>query len=69
VRKEALVAQLPARTFPHRKNRDGTYDSICSQCFQTIGTRREEKDLLAEEKAHVCAGLNLSNMYYPANLK
>ena len=31
--------------FPHRRNHDGTYDSICSSCFMTIATREVEAEL------------------------
>ena len=40
--------------FPHRRNDDGTYDSICPMCFQTIDTRGLQESLVAEEKVHVC---------------
>jgi hypothetical protein len=69
VRNEAFVAQPPNRTFPRRRNSDGTFDSICSQCFLIISTSSLESELAEAEKAHVCVGLNLSNMFYPANLK
>jgi|HubBroStandDraft_4_1064222.scaffolds.fasta_scaffold844879_2 hypothetical protein len=44
----------PASTFPHRKNRDGSYDAICTECFQTVASVSEESDLAAFEDAHVC---------------
>jgi hypothetical protein len=40
--------------FPHRRNPDGTYDSICVTCFATIGSSRTEEELEIAEKAHVC---------------
>jgi hypothetical protein len=40
--------------FPHRRNSDGTVDSICPRCFVTIGTSTCESDLPAIEAAHVC---------------
>ena len=40
--------------FPHRRNRDGTYDSICVHCFATVGTGKTEDELLEAEKLHVC---------------
>jgi hypothetical protein len=43
-----------ATNFPHRKNLDGSYDAICTKCFQTIASVREESHLAAFEKAHVC---------------
>jgi hypothetical protein len=41
-------------TFPHRLNRDGTYDSICTICHQTVATAKNEKDLFRHEFDHVC---------------
>ena len=46
-------------TFPHRHNPDGTYDSICTQCFATVATAPEQSALLAHEVAHICAAANL----------
>jgi hypothetical protein len=40
--------------YPHRVNRDGTYDSICLTCFATIASARREEDLKGLDKAHVC---------------
>jgi hypothetical protein len=40
--------------FPHRQNRNGTYDSICPKCYRTVGTRNVESDLAAEERVHIC---------------
>lgn len=41
-------------TFPHRKNEDGTIDSICPHCFMTIATSTHEADLSQTEAAHKC---------------
>jgi hypothetical protein len=40
--------------FPHRKNWDGTYDSICTACTATVATSHNEAELRAYERAHVC---------------
>jgi hypothetical protein len=40
--------------FPHRVNKDGTFDSICPNCFETIATRNVEEDLKEIEEAHLC---------------
>jgi hypothetical protein len=40
--------------FLHRKNADGTFDSICSRCFVTVATRFRETDLSRPERDHVC---------------
>jgi hypothetical protein len=41
----------------HRDNNDGTWDSICTVCFCTIGTRNIEKSLMQDEAVHICAHL------------
>jgi hypothetical protein len=43
------------RTFPHRKNPDGTWDSICSDCFRTIARVKDPSDLELFERDHDCA--------------
>jgi hypothetical protein len=45
--------------FPHRRNRNGTYDSICPRCFHTIATRKTETDLSKDEHRHICDDWNL----------
>jgi hypothetical protein len=45
--------------FPHRHNSDGTYDSICTACFVTVASVRDEELLCAQELAHVCDPVNL----------
>jgi hypothetical protein len=47
----------PTERFPHRVNRDGTFDSICPNCFVTIATRNVEAELEELEKAHICTEL------------
>jgi hypothetical protein len=36
-----MVLTLPP-FFPHRRNRDGSFDSICLKCLLTIGNARTE---------------------------
>lgn len=40
--------------FAHRANRDGTFDSICRDCFITVATQQREADLEKPEREHVC---------------
>ena len=40
--------------FPHRYNYDGTWDSICPRCFQTIARARDEGELERAELIHDC---------------
>jgi hypothetical protein len=49
----------PKPAFPHRYNRDGTYESICSVCFLTIATVRDESELALSEAGHVCDQIRL----------
>jgi hypothetical protein len=46
--------------FPHRYNHDGTIDSICKQCFQTVASHKKEIEIEQIEKAHVCSSSLLS---------
>jgi hypothetical protein len=45
---------LPIPRFPHRHNPDGSYDSICTKCFATIGANMTEEQLFEAENKHVC---------------
>lgn len=40
--------------FVHRGNRDGTIDSICRQCYVTVGTSVWEAELDQAEQNHAC---------------
>jgi hypothetical protein len=40
--------------YAHRPNSDGSYDSICSACFATVATVRNEGELAQHEGTHVC---------------
>jgi hypothetical protein len=46
--------------YPHRKNKDGSYDSICLTCFQTVSHAHSEAELGPQEEAHLCAASLLS---------
>lgn len=48
-----MVLTLPP-FFPHRRNRDGSIDSICLKCLLTIATARNEEDLRLHDKNHIC---------------
>jgi len=49
-------------TFPHRHNRDGMVDSICSECLATIASTSNEHDLERHEQAHVCDPIRLCQL-------
>jgi hypothetical protein len=40
--------------YPHRRNKDGTFDSICLKCFLTIAHTATEVELLAYDSEHIC---------------
>ena len=40
--------------YPHRRNHDGSFDSICRTCFATIAQTRDEASLAQYEKKHHC---------------
>ena len=48
------TARQELRTFPHRPNPDGTFDSICPDCYVTISRQNRESDLITFERNHVC---------------
>jgi hypothetical protein len=48
------------RTFPHRLNPNGSYDSICTECHLTVASSRDEAVLAQHELEHVC---NSSRLY------
>ncbi len=41
--------------FAHRQNGDGTIDSICLHCFQTVATGDSNAALVLQEAAHQCS--------------
>jgi hypothetical protein len=45
---------ISQKEFQHRRNRDGTHDSICMDCFTAIATAKRKADLNQHESAHVC---------------
>jgi len=55
-----LYTPIPIRkrsmmpTFPHRLNWNGSYDSICTECHQTIASSPDEAGLAREEQDHAC---------------
>ena len=44
----------------HRRNDDGTWDSICLGCFKTIARAKSETELREQEFEHVCFPLQFS---------
>lgn len=50
--------------FVRRVNRDSTIDSICTRCFRTIATDKDEIPLVNAEKTHTCGHLKEVNQQY-----
>jgi hypothetical protein len=50
----AGMPDLPHQPFPHRKNEDGSFDSICPFCYRTVASQPIEADLAEYEQRHVC---------------
>lgn len=48
------MASAAGASFVHRRNRDGSIDSICTQCFATVATCEFEAELLQAERFHAC---------------
>lgn len=40
--------------FPHRRNPNGSFDSICLKCLLTIANARTEAELEKHDRDHVC---------------
>ena len=58
----------PVTKFPHRKNLDGTWDSICRSCLGTVASAPSEAQLSRYESGHVCDSLSVylaSQGYFP----
>jgi len=58
------LSQKTNTGFPHRRNPDGTFDSICTQCFQTVATEATEAELIWAERTHNCRGFDLGQMLH-----
>lgn len=46
--------EMPKRVYTRRRNRDGSWESICPICFQTVSIQKNEHDLTLPEAAHAC---------------
>jgi hypothetical protein len=55
------MTHRPEPFFPHRQNRDGSFDSICLQCFATVANAMDVAELGSYEKEHVCKDTLLAN--------
>jgi hypothetical protein len=53
-------------TFPHLRNPDGSYDSICRACYATVATVKNECELEFHESQHKCDLLAMYQSLVPA---
>jgi len=44
----------PNSHYAHRRNYDGTLDSVCKSCFLTVARAYRETDLTHLELRHIC---------------
>jgi hypothetical protein len=54
-----MMARLAGQRFPHRRNPDGSYDSICIVCLATVASALDEEQLFLREVEHACDLLRL----------
>jgi hypothetical protein len=54
-------------TFTHRLHPDGSFESICPVCFETVSCQEREQDLLPAEHAHACEPDSLGKLAYFSN--
>jgi hypothetical protein len=59
------MPQASRTAFPHPQNADGSFDSICSECFRRVATASTEAQLEAAEGLHHyhCKGFSLIALY------
>ena len=53
-KQEADVITQSNSLYPHRLNRDGSFDSICLICFMTVSTSKIESELDKSDANHIC---------------
>ena len=44
----------PAPFFPHRRNPDGSFTSICLTCCSTVASHKTEEELVELDRKHIC---------------
>ena len=63
IQEVAIMNAASSPSFKHRPNRDGTFDTICLTCYQTVFRSHNEADLEGAEEFHTCSQRNLANLY------
>jgi hypothetical protein len=54
-----MMPQPEGQRFAHRRNGDGSYDSICTRCLVAVASVQKEEQLRPHESAHVCDPVRL----------
>jgi hypothetical protein len=49
-----MAGQRRTPFFPHRRNSDETYNSICLTCLETVASYKAEEELEKLDAMHVC---------------
>jgi hypothetical protein len=62
------MADILTAYFPHRHNRDGSYDSICLTCFATVVSARTTRELITPNKEHICNSATMIQRAYDKTL-
>jgi len=52
---------LISKGFIHCTSHDGTFRSICMDCFVTVSSKQREEDLMEPEQKHICEPWMLEN--------
>jgi hypothetical protein len=48
------MAGILVAFYPHGRNKEGSYDSICLDCFATVAFGKSKAELTEFDKTHVC---------------
>jgi hypothetical protein len=59
------MARDPRFHFPHSRKGEGTFDSICTNCFVTVATGKHEAYLMKLGDPHICQ-IQRARLYRPS---
>jgi hypothetical protein len=54
----------PSTFYPHRRNKDGSYTSICLGCLAQVARKDSEAELAAHDNVHRCDPGRLAQRYF-----
>jgi hypothetical protein len=58
------VIAKPSIFYPHRRNKDGSYTSICLRCLAQVARADIEGELAAHDNIHECNPAMLAERYF-----